>query len=492
MSAEYNSTNNIYMEKNICIDLKKALAAFVVPFLLCPALAGCRDAVEFPDDELPAIEPLPQPEIPDDDPIQNYDEEEILNHVKSDFAWWDAVRPRKRQELSFERGTKFVKLCSDSKYIYGCIGIDRTKILSRNGVVSPDYINNLAVWLDTDDVREGQGGGWFMSATTKGFDMMLRGKCADSAVPVDWKPSLYDVHNGGDNFGETYEAGADWKNAGVGTGRLEGDIFMYTFTVDRVRLGIDAIDEIALGISFDQAGFMDYVVIPDRAGFNLRLSKTDEIEYDLEGTEEPAPETIDGCLKSDPAFWAGIEESGRGTDTQFERGTRCVKFSSDADYVYGYVEVDLDKVYERNTTVSRPEYLNFLGIWLDTDDIHEGQGGGWALSGSPKSYDILLYGQCASGGTPQAWTPEVRNVAKNADNFGSDHADAASYEDFAAGSGDVVDGIFCYTFVISRKSFGLEDMDELSLAITFNKNSKEYNDWMVVPARCGFTVPLGK
>lgn len=480
--------------KKIPFSFGKTLAAFSIPFLLCCFAAGCDDVLvpdEPAEEDLPQIIPLPQPEIPDD-PVDDYDELEILNHVKSDFMWWDGVRPRKRQELSFERGTRCVKLCSDERYIYGYVEVDTDRILSRTGVLSPEYLNNLGVWLDTDGQPSGQGGGWFMSASPKGYDRLLRGRCSESADPQDWKPSVYDVSMGGDSFGQTDPVAGGWINTGTGTGLLEGNVFRYTFTIDRVRLGIDNLEAVSIGISFDSGGYTDYVVIPDRAGYMLKLGSSDEIEYDLENTVEPEPETIDGYLKTDWASWTGVAESDRGTDTQFERGTRCVKFSSDADRLYGYVEVDLTKVYERNTTVSRPEYLNSLGVWLDTDGIHAEQGGGWALSASPKCYDVLLYGNCSDKGEPREWTPEVRDVSRMADNFGSAYSEAAGWEDFAAGAGEVIGDVFFYTFVIDRRCLGIGDVDEVNIAITFNQTKDAYNDWMVVPARCGFTIALSR
>ena len=267
------------------IILKKAAAAILMPLMLSFASVSCEKISIEVDGELPEISPLPQPDIPED-PVEEYDEEAILDHVKSDFAWWETLRPRKRQELSFERGTKCVKLCSDSKYIYGYVEIDTTKVLSRTGKKSPEYLNCLGIWLDTDDVHEGQGGGWFMSASPKGYDRLLRGKCSVEADPVDWKPSVYDVRNAGDSFGGTDEEAAGWKNTGVGTGKVEDNIFRYTFTIDRVRLGIEDRTEVHLGISFDAGGYSDYAAIPDRAGYLLKLGNTDEIEYDPDGTSE--------------------------------------------------------------------------------------------------------------------------------------------------------------------------------------------------------------
>lgn len=290
-----------------------AVMALVLSMLLSLVVAGCDEIAIDGDRELPVITPLPQPEIPED-PVDNYDENEILGHIKSDFSWWETLLPRKRQELSFERGTICVKLCSDSKYIYGYVEIDTSMVVSRTGRKSPEYLNYLGVWLDTDDVRQGQGGGWFMSASPKGYDRLLRGKCSAEAEPFDWKPAVYDVRNGGDSFGETDEEAGGWKNTGTGTGVLEGNIFRYTFTIDRVRIGIAGKTDIHLGISFDLGGYTDHTVIPDRAGYLLRLGMTDEMEYDPDGTEKPGPADISEMLKDSRSGTASRSRTAERTD----------------------------------------------------------------------------------------------------------------------------------------------------------------------------------
>ena len=54
---------------------------------------------------------------------------------------------------------------------------------------------------------------------------------------------------------------------------------------------------IHIGISFDLGGYTDHTVIPDRAGYLLRLGMTDEMEYDPDGTEKPGPADISEMLK---------------------------------------------------------------------------------------------------------------------------------------------------------------------------------------------------
>ena len=49
-------------------------------------------------------------------------------------------------------------------------------------------------------------------------------------------------------------------------------IFKYSFTVDRERLKIKELEEIGIGVSFDEGAFNDYAIIPDRAGFRIQLN----------------------------------------------------------------------------------------------------------------------------------------------------------------------------------------------------------------------------
>lgn len=403
----------------------------------------------------------------------------LKNHLKTDFSWWDNLAPRLSHgtDKTFLRGFKCLKLCSDDTYIYGYVEVDTEKVFPRNSTTPmPSMLNNLGIWIDNDDVSTGQGGGWIFNLA-KRFNVLMRGKCSNSGEPVEWEAARYDVSGGGDNFGQAVESTED---AAAGAGELDGTVFRYTFVLDRARLGLDAKTETHVGVSFDAGYYNDNVIAPDRSGYPLKLGTSPDLEYDLGETELP--------LKADPAFWAAVGEADLGTDTQFSRGTQCAKFSVDENYIYGYVQVDTAACPSYNGS----KYLNYLGVWLDTDDVHSGQGGGWALSKSPKGYDILLYGQCSDNASPVPWSPAVRDCSKKADSFGTAHAGAADYYNVAAGNGWVSDGMFNYTFTLSRAGLGLKDIEELPLAVTFNHTNLAYNNYFVVPARCGFTLNLAE
>lgn len=228
---------------------------------------GCDKSKTEIEQPLPPITPLPQPELPEE-VEDTYDESKILSNVK-EFSFFDNLDALPHQEVKFERGAKITKLTSDADYIYGYVEVntaDRDKWTERTNI-----LNNLGVWLDTDDKREGQGGGWFL-CDYKGFNILLRGKCATAYEPSVWNPQASDVSAGGDNFGNTITSMEEWSNIGTGRGEFANDIFKYTFTIDRTRLKLREMEEIGIGITFDEGGMNDYAIIPDRAGFRLKLN----------------------------------------------------------------------------------------------------------------------------------------------------------------------------------------------------------------------------
>lgn len=246
-------------------NLFLAVAAAAV-FLTVPS---CEKAQPESAEELPPVTPLPQPVIPDDeDEDDGYDETKILSHVQ-EFSFFDNLEALPHKEVKFERGAKITKLISDSDYIYGYVEVDtqaRDKWQERTNI-----LNNLGVWLDLDDKRDGQGGGWFL-CDYKGFELLLRGKCATAYEPTAWNPQASDVSAGGDNFGNTITKMEEWSNIGTGKGEFKDGIFKYSFTIDRTRLNLKELEEIGIGITFDEGGMNDYAIIPDRAGFRVTLN----------------------------------------------------------------------------------------------------------------------------------------------------------------------------------------------------------------------------
>lgn len=255
------------MKSNSTFGLARLFTAFAAAIMLL-AVPSCEKAQpEEGEQPLPPITPLPQPELPEE-VEDNYDETKILSHVK-EFSFFDNLEALPHEETKFERGAKVTKFASDADYIYGYVEVntaDRDKWQERTNI-----LNNLGVWIDKDDKREGQGGGWFL-CNYKGFELLLRGKCATAYEPTVWNPQASDVSKGGDNFGNTISSMEEWTNIGTGKGDFTDGIFRYTFTIDRTRLELKGLEEIGIGVTFDEGGMNDYAIIPDRSGFRIKLN----------------------------------------------------------------------------------------------------------------------------------------------------------------------------------------------------------------------------
>lgn len=255
------------MKSNSTYGLGRLLTAFAAAMMLA-IVPGCEKAQpEEVEQPLPPITPLPQPELPDEEE-NTYDETKILSHVQ-EFSFFDNIEATPHKKTDFERGARLTKFASDADYIYGYVEVDtqaRDKWQERTHI-----IDNLGIWIDKDDQRDEQGGGWFL-CDYKGFELLLRGKCADSYEPQVWNPQANDVSKGGDNFGNTISEMEEWNNIGTGKGELKDGIFKYSFTIDRTRLELKGLEEIGIGVTFDECGMIDYAVIPDRAGFRIKLN----------------------------------------------------------------------------------------------------------------------------------------------------------------------------------------------------------------------------
>lgn len=236
--------------------------SFLFPLVSLALICSCTQK-EYVTQTIDPITPLPQPEIPDD-PVE-YNETAILSHIKSDFSWWETLDTLECIPDKFARGSGKVRIDSDADYIYGYVQVITNARKQHTDMTS--ILNNLSVWIDRDDVHEGQGGGWFMYKY-KGMDLLLRGKCADNYIPQQWNPEVNDVSEVGDSFGVQIDSTAEWNNVGTGVGELVDTLFRYTFTIDRTRLNLKGLESIGLGISFDAGGYNDYAIIPSRYGFS--------------------------------------------------------------------------------------------------------------------------------------------------------------------------------------------------------------------------------
>lgn len=171
---------------------------------------------------------------------------------------------------------------------------------------------NLAIGIDTDGIKEGQGPGWMFS--NKGYDVVLNGKASSytftdkkgwdyfewggcaSTITVDkvvtkykdfgekfpdytitpsvWTPKVYDMTTKADNWGTTVLAGTEGVDdiaTGKGEWNSETKTFRYSFVLNREKLGIYGKDELEIGVS-SYFNYTRFVCNPSRAGFTIKLN----------------------------------------------------------------------------------------------------------------------------------------------------------------------------------------------------------------------------
>ena len=397
-----------------------------------------------------------------------------------------------------------VKFISDASYVYGYFEGTGTDI-SR--------LKNLGLWLDVDGNQKGEQGGDWLFTLYRYYDKIARGSIGADGN-MEWNPSLYESPKGSSWFGSKV---ATPSQVAYGAGTYENSVFKYSVIIDRRVLGLRNNSSMVIGINFDdnKATGIDNFTNPDRGGYVVPLKNSDSDQ----------PSFI--SLLKDFDYWANVSEP-KYTKDGFDKGNSVVKFDSDASYVYGYFEVNTDKLiysdYDPKTKINfirlHPGIIANLAIGIDTDGIKEGQGPGWMFSN--KGYDVVLRGSSSSykitdnkgwttadwGGvssypekdfgdkfpeytiTPSIWTPKAYDMSTAAENWGTTAlAKTDGIDDLAIGKGDwnSISKVFRYTFAIDRDKLGIYGKDELEIGVAFNFN---YTGFVCVPSRAGFTIKL--
>ena len=397
-----------------------------------------------------------------------------------------------------------VKFVSDASYVYGYFEGTGTDI-SR--------LKNLGLWLDVDGNQKGEQGGDWLFTLYKYYDKIARGSIGADGN-MEWNPSLYESPKGSSWFGSKV---ATPSQVAYGSGTYENSVFKYSVIIDRRVLGVRNNSSMVIGINFDdnKATGIDNFTNPDRGGYVVPLKNSDSDQ----------PSFI--SLLKDFDYWANVSEP-KYTKDGFDKGNSVVKFDSDASYVYGYFEVNTDKLiysdYDPKTKINfirlHPGIIANLAIGIDTDGIKEGQGPGWMFSN--KGYDVVLRGSSSSykitdnkgwttadwGGvssypekdfgdkfpeytiTPSIWTPKAYDMSTAAENWGTTAlAKTDGIENLAIGKGDwnSISKVFRYTFAIDRDKLGIYGKDELEIGVAFNFN---YTGFVCIPSRAGFTIKL--
>lgn len=397
-----------------------------------------------------------------------------------------------------------VKFVSDASYVYGYFEGTGTDI-SR--------LKNLGLWLDVDGNQKGEQGGDWLFTLYRYYDKIARGSIGADGN-MEWNPSLYESPKGSSWFGSKV---ATPSQVAYGAGTYENSVFKYSVIIDRRVLGVRNKSSMVIGINFDdnKSTGIDNFTNPDRGGYVVPLKNSDSDQ----------PGFI--SLLKDFDYWTNVSEP-KYTKDGFDKGNSVVKFDSDASYVYGYFEVNTDKLiysdYDAKTKINfirlHPGIIANLAIGIDTDGIKEGQGPGWMFSN--KGYDVVLRGSSSSykitdnkgwatvdwGGvssypekdfgdkfpeytiTPSIWTPKAYDMSTAAENWGTTAlAKTDGIDDLAIGKGDwnSISKVFRYTFAIDRDKLGIYGKDELEIGVAFNFN---YTGFVCVPSRAGFTIKL--
>lgn len=397
-----------------------------------------------------------------------------------------------------------VKFISDASYVYGYFEGTGTDI-SR--------LKNLGLWLDVDGNQKGEQGGDWLFTLYRYYDKIARGSIGADGN-MEWNPSLYESPKGSSWFGSKV---ATPSQVAYGAGTYENSVFKYSVIIDRRVLGVRNKSSMVIGINFDdnKSTGIDNFTNPDRGGYVVPLKNSDSDQ----------PGFI--SLLKDFDYWTNVSEP-KYTKDGFDKGNSVVKFDSDASYVYGYFEVNTDKLiysdYDAKTKINfirlHPGIIANLAIGIDTDGIKEGQGPGWMFSN--KGYDVVLRGSSSSykitdnkgwatvdwGGvssypekdfgdkfpeytiTPSIWTPKAYDMSTAADNWGTTAlAKTDGIDNLAIGKGDwnSISKVFRYTFAIDRDKLGIYGKDELEIGVAFNFN---YTGFVCIPSRAGFTINL--
>lgn len=438
-------------------------------------------------------------------PISWWDENKgTISDPKPAYTGTDREYDRTQANKNGNMIITSVKFISDASYVYGYFEGTGTDI-SR--------LKNLGLWLDVDGNQKGEQGGDWLFTLYKYFDKIARGSIGTDGN-MEWNPSLYESPKGSAWYGSKVVTPSQ---VAYGAGSYENSVFKYSVIIDRRVLGVRNNSSMVIGLNFDdnKATGIDNFTNPDRGGYVVPLKNSDSDQ----------PGFI--SLLKDFDYWTAVSEPAYTKDG-FDKGKSVVKFDSDASYVYGYFEVNTDKLiysdYDNTNKVSfirlHPGIIANLAIGIDTDGIKTGQGPGWMFSN--KGYDVVLRGSSSSykitnnkgwttadwGGvssypekdfgdkfpeytiTPSVWNPKAYDMTTSAENWGTTLlARVDGVDNLAIGKGDWNSDskMFRYTFAIDRDKLGIYGKDELEIGVAFNFN---YTGFVCIPSRAGFNIKL--
>ncbi len=418
-----------------------------------------------------------------------------------------AVYDRQYQWGAEKNVKSCVRFISDVDYIYG--------YFEATGNIKLADFKNFGIWLDVDGPNNGIGG-WLFNAYPH-FDKIVYGGVGTDGNMI-WETKFYPNPTGAP--GATPSCGkaeATVSDAGYGEGKFENSVFKYSFIIDRRIVGLRNASSTVVGICFDSHDFSSggYLTNPDRAGFIVPI-KNSSSDF-----EDPAVilKKVRGVDEWGSVNYATITNKGNN------RGDTRLKFDSDADYIYGYIEVpNTDNLYFKNGEYYEfcPGFIKNLAIGLDLDGVEAGQGMGgstgtcWetVINGTMISYNRPLSEEDKALGwkdrwghyifpsdsfdpssiarpsytiTPEVWTPAI--TEGNSSKVGDIKAGTADWQYFATGRGEWKGNVFRYSFAIERERLGLKGLSEVKLIV--HMYEVHMNDgYTNTPDAAGTTIKL--
>lgn len=437
---------------------------------------------------------------------------DIKAHLKP-ISWWDEnkdymVAPvhaaEKSDQYNWKRNTSCIRLESDVDYIYG--------YFESTGDENTDRFKDLAIWIDVDGTKSGNGGGWLFNAYPY-YDLIAYG-AVSSADNMAWNPIVRKpaIKWDAPALGDIVDTPA---NAGYGEGSFENNVFKYSFIIDRRVLGLRHLSSAVVGICFDNGKGInsgDYLTCPDRAGYIVPLKNS---LADIEDN----PNRILKSLKS-MSYWDSIDAAAK-SGAAYDKGNTIVKFDSDARFIYGYFEANSDNMFYGS--IFCPSILRKLAVCIDADGVTSGQGpnGGGNVSFGYGGYDVVLNGATANttitdykgwkavgwadgadGGSkdnmpeynvsPVQWNPKAYDMSQGIEDSWGKTVLAGTENKSGLGVGkgmwDSISKTFKYTFAIDRVKLNLLECTDLNIGIAFYR--LDHNGLACLPSYNGFTIKL--
>lgn len=175
---------------------------------------------------------------------------------------------------------------------------------------------------------------------------------------------------------------------------------------------------------------------------------------------------------------------GSTGNAQYKRGIQNLRFFQDEDNIYGYFEIPLSS--------SNANYAKYMMIFVENDGTTTGQDTGWVMSGY-KGYDIGFFGKISMYGFDPIEMTDIYRYTRGTSGNGVKMDKGAAVASGVSGTGVRSNGVFKYTFTLSKALAGLTTLANTNIGIALCKSSKvttEGGDSFLSPNRAGTEIDL--